>query len=422
MKRAELIIDKLVHGGQGLAHDDVGRAVFVWGALPGEKVEVRYTRIKKEWADAVAEEILTASDIRIIPEEPEAYLSTSPWQICQYEFENLQKSELLKEMFKSSNLKWHDFYAPTERYGYRNKMEYNFWYDTEHNTVSLAMHARGSHNKNSVNGSCLAMPSINTAGKKIIDFLNNHSIGGRQLKSVVMRSDTSGNVEAVLYVTDKDVARLPWQKVQCGVTIAYSNPKSPASVITERLSSFGKGFLEDTVLGTHYRYSPEGFFQVNVKVYEETLRDIQKFVTDDDITDMYAGVGSIGMSLSYRSLISVELDEQSHIQALRNAENHANTTIVHASTENSLEYITADRVLIVDPPRAGLHKNVVAKIVEVKPKKVVYVSCNPATQARDIGELLRVGYSAVFCRGYNYFPATPHIESLIILERKEKNV
>jgi 23S rRNA (uracil1939-C5)-methyltransferase len=130
---------------------------------------------------------------------------------------------------------------------------------------------------------------------------------------------------------------------------------------------------------------------------------------------MYGGVGSIGLSISDDPVI-VEIDNATVAMAKHNAEK-TGAEVIHASTEKALKYITNDRVLIVDPPRAGLHKDVVTKILEVKPKKLVYLSCNPATQARDIA-LLQEEYSIVAFEGYNFFPRTPHIETLAILQRK----
>ena len=91
--------------------------------------------------------------------------------------------------------------------------------------------------------------------------------------------------------------------------------------------------------------------------------------------------------------------------------------VVHASSETALEYIKTDKTIIVDPPRAGLHKAVVERILEVQPSKVIYLSCNPVTQARDVN-MLTSRYSVTEARGYNFFPRTPHIESLIVLELK----
>jgi 23S rRNA (uracil1939-C5)-methyltransferase len=113
----------------------------------------------------------------------------------------------------------------------------------------------------------------------------------------------------------------------------------------------------------------------------------------------------------------VESDTQSASEAKANADGKNNCEVINAKTEKSLEHLEGKDVVIVDPPRAGLHKKVVQKITEVKPKIIVYLSCNPTTQARDVTALMGAGYIVKFAKGYNFFPRTPHIESLIVLEK-----
>ena len=125
---------------------------------------------------------------------------------------------------------------------------------------------------------------------------------------------------------------------------------------------------------------------------------------------MYSGVGTIGVTVGAKVL--VESDQNNISMATRNAAK--GIKVVHASSETALEYITADSTIIVDPPRAGLHRSVIDKIVEVRPLQVVYLSCNPSTQARDI-KLLKEYYDISYAQGFNFFPRTPHIESLIVL-------
>ena len=296
-------------------------------------------------------------------------------------------------------------------------MEYNFWFDTETEKLSLALHARGSHRKIAVSGSVLAHESIQRAGETLIMFLNSHSVGGRQVKSVIIRSSQSGSVGVVLFCTDKTLKNIDFSSLGfSSFKLYYSNPKSPASVATELLSEYGAEYLEDQVLTCSFRYSPEGFFQVNISMYEEVLKDMVRFCKESmNVVDMYAGVGSIGLSLPHKKLISIELDRNSSTQASMNAQGRANATVVLSESEQALAYISRKATLIVDPPRAGLHKNVTEKIIEQSVPLVLYLSCNPATQVRDIKRLYEAGYKAVFARGYNFFPATPHIESLVIL-------
>lgn len=418
----KVIIEKLVHGGQGIGTLADGRRVFVWNALPGETVEVRLTKSKKTHAEGLAVNILEPSVERIEPLEPVMYMSTSPWQILAQVGENEWKQKILAEVFEGEKLDvtWSDFVSPEKRFGYRNKMEYNFWWDNDKSRVDIALHQRGSHNKLVVTGSALASDAINAAGKKLVEFLNVHKIGGRQLKSAIIRSQQDGAVIGCLYVTDEKVADLPWQDLGLlGVHVYFSNPKSPASVATKELVKIGEEYMTDMVLGQKFRYAPEGFFQVNIPIYERALVEIQKAVgSPDKVVDLYSGVGSIGMSMTAKEIVCVEADQASVMQARLNAaESPKNIEIVHGESERVLDWITGDATVIVDPPRVGLHVKVVEKLLSEKPKMIVYLSCNPSTQARDVKLLSEGGYSLASAQGFNFFPTTPHIESLIVLTK-----
>jgi 23S rRNA (uracil1939-C5)-methyltransferase len=393
--------------------------------LPDEVVKVQLTKKKRDYAEGYVIEVIKASEYRIVPEERDIYLATSPWQILAYDKEADSKQEILEEAFtrEGISLQWETFYQTETPYNYRNKMEYNFWYDTEAEKVQLALHRRGSHQKVAVVESILASDAINTAGKNLIAYINDNGIEARPLKSVIIRSDTNGMVGVSLFVNDKSVAK-KFSAFQVDSTIfeiLYSDPKSPASIVTEVLYS-SEQQLSDTILGSVFTYSTRSFFQVNVPVYECVLQVIANVVAESrqtHIIDMYSGVGSIGLSVTPddKQLTMVEIHEESTNQAKQNAEHRINCTVITATAESAVDNITSDAIIIVDPPRAGLHKDVIKRLVEVSPQKIVYLSCNPSTQARDVKILLDCGYIATLAKGYNFFPRTPHIESLLILEK-----
>jgi len=422
--REEIVeVSKLVHGGQGLGLLPDGKKVFAWGALPGEKVLVRLTKSKRDWAEGYVVEVIEPSKDRIDPEEPSIYLATSPWQILNYKKEASFKQHILNEAFEREGVEvnWQLFYQPNEPFNYRNKMEYNFWFFTDTNQVSLALHRRGSHQKVAVEGSLLASNEINNAGKALIKYINDNSIEARPLKSVILRSDLSGRVGISLFVNDKNIKNSfnSFSHDNSIFEIVYSNPKSPASVTTEVLLPNNE-HLTDVLLGRKFDYSTRSFFQVNIPVYEKVLEIIKNNIKNEnkDILDMYSGVGSIGLSVvgKNQKLTMVEVSEESTDQAKKNMVGLENCEVVTATSESALNYITSDSTIILDPPRAGLHKDVVEKLTEEKPAKIIYLSCNPSTQARDARMLLEAGYKISYAQGFNFFPRTPHIENLFVLE------
>src|SRR5690606_30376496 len=132
-----------------------------------------------------------------------------------------------------------------------------------------------------------------------------------------------------------------------------------------------------------------GFFQVNIPVYEMALRDMRGYILPNTpVVDMYSGVGSIGLTIGGDSPTLVEVNDYAVAEMKRNVKTLGkNATIVHASSETALEHIDAEATIIVDPPRAGLHEKVVEELLEKAPQRIIYLSCNPVTQARDVMRL-----------------------------------
>ena len=521
-------LDKIVGGGQALGTLADGRKCFVWGGLPGETVAVRITKKKSHFVEAIVEEVVSPSLDRIQPHDPDSYLSTSPWQIMPLEVEQTYKAQLIDDAFALHNVTLPaaiDVYCNNVAYGYRNKVEFS-WYsesvvsrvvsqkksglvsglelfsdnnqeidadsdreESSGDTLDLAFFRRGSKGKIVVDGTSLARPEINNLAHAIRDLLRHKRVAARQLKTLLIRCDQSGSCVWQLYVKDRlpeiitadEAAKLPAQ----GGEIIYSDPRSPASRITERLACFGNTILTDTILGIPFRYACEGFFQVNIPVYEQALRDMKEWVpydcnsqhsgrqlghhqkkpeqhgtnsqhgssnsfsegfafpakarqerqldqlaarrpeekdvceTGEPTLDLYAGVGTIGLTIGGDNVTLVEINTDAVREMQRNITELGRTDAraVLAPSEQALDYITGKEIVIVDPPRAGLHPDVIATLLQKLPPRILYLSCNPVTQARDVA-LLQQSYQIAWHRGYNFFPRTPHIEHLIILDKK----
>jgi 23S rRNA (uracil1939-C5)-methyltransferase len=412
----ELLIEKLVHGGQAIGTLEDGKKVFVWNALPGERVRVRLTRNKRSHAEGIAEEILESSPDRTEPKDA-AYLSTSPWQIMSYEAENRWKREILQEVMQREAVTLESappFVAPDEPYHYRNKMEYSFWGDEA--GLHLALFRRGTHGKQIVEGSSIARPEVDEIANKICTILGSRGIRASSLKTVVVRCSRKGDTAAALFVREETFPRIKeFAGIGKGFEVYYSDPRSPASVLTKKLYGFGDVTLLDEVADVPVIYDVNSFFQVNVPVFESALAEIKAAVDRyPSKVDFYSGVGAIGLAVGADVL--VETDPRSAAMARLNARS-SGAEIIEAGAEQALEYITGDAALILDPPRAGLHRKVADRILEAAPPAIVYLSCNPATQARDL-RLLGERFGLAWLKGYNFFPRTPHIESLALLVRK----
>ncbi len=392
-----IVMDKIVPGGQTLGTYEDGRKIFLWNTLPGEIVtRAQITAAKSSFLEGIALDFENPSPLRVDPRDP-CYLATSPWQILDWPSENQIKADLVAEIFREHHLSFPQPIASSisddHDYFYRNKMEYSFYWDHGLEQILLAFHARGTHRKLPITQSSLEYSDIFKAANSTVSDLNAEGATARDFQTLLIRSSRTGEVSANLYVKHRP------------------HPKSTP--------------LCDTILGQDFYYSPLGFFQVNLPVYELALKDIKRFITTHKVLDLYAGVGSIGLSVAPdRELTLVELDKNAYQSLEANRDNFVHThpdtpvpTILHAKSEEALDYITSDTTVIVDPPRAGCHQDLIARLVEVLPPYVIYLSCNPATQARDLETLLQY-YNIDFLQPYNFFPHTPHIENLVVLSSK----
>lgn len=421
----ETTLDKVVGGGQTLGTDPDGRKLFVWGGLPGETVTVQVTKKRARLTEGRVVDVLQPSPERIPAADPDSFLSTSPWQIMTAEAEQHYKAALIEEAFEL-----HDIVLPEpitiqtdgNRFRYRNKVEFSWYWDNEAEKLELAFFVRASKGKIPVDGTSLARPEINKLARKIRDLLRTKDVVAYNLKTLMIRCNQAGQCVWQLYtkddlpdiITSDEAEKLPAQ----GGEIIFSDPRSPASRVTTRQAKYGNVVLSDTIMGIPFNYAAESFFQVNLPVYEMTLLDIQKWLSEQDTVDMYSGVGTIGLTVGKGHTTLVESDDYAANQMKFNIKSlKKDAEAVHATSETALEYITKDSNIILDPPRAGLHRDVVDRLLEVKPLRIVYLSCNPVTQARDVALLADI-YGVKAHTGYNFFPATPHIEHLVVLDLK----
>ena len=422
-------IEKIIPGGFGLGTLDDGKKAFFWNVLPGETVlEYNATKQKSHYIEAIATEITNPSPFRTEPRDA-CYLSTSPWQIINYDYELKLKSELVTEIFREHhiNIDTPEIFTDGHDYHYRNKMEYALYWDNNTNKIQLAFHARGSHRKVPITQSSIERPEIFATATEIVNMLNQNHAEARTYQSLLLRCNQKGEVSGGLYENHK-----------------------PHPVFKN---------LTDTILGHEYSYSPNGFFQINLPVYEMALKEIKKHITTDRVLDLYSGVGTIGLSVARdHHLTLVECDKSAYREMEKNIAKmnrieigHDNTAFeehirqrgeygateprndgregafresgiimpkaVLAKSEDVLGYIAPDQTVILDPPRAGCDSKLIDKLNEVRPTKIIYLSCNPATQARDV-KLLLDNYTIDEVKTFNFFPHTPHIENLVILTRK----
>ena len=423
----EIRIEKFVFGGQGLGYYG-GKPIFTWNALPCELVSIVPIKTKRNFIEAIATKICEQSTYRIAPSEPH-FLSCSPWQILDFQEENRSKGLIAGEQFERlarQNLLRLDVVSDNRAFHYRNKMEYGFWED-ENDGLELAFFDRGTKRKNKIEPCALAEEVINKAAEALLTAFRKASLTCNDLKSVVLRCARNSCVSASIFVKQREIKeQFSSGKISIeiqalsGFAVYYSSSEIPSPTTDELLFKQGNIVLTENVRGKAVSYSALNFFQVNVPIFERSLIALEPYVISEEIVDYYSGVGSIAIALGdiVKSAVLVESDQESAEMAARNITvNHLDSfRVVSNSAERALNEIRGHSVIIVNPPRAGLNKNLIRQLLAVLPKRIIYLSCNIATQARDIA-LLSPSYRLTFNELYNFFPRTPHIESLCVLER-----
>lgn len=383
-------IEKLIPGGQALGTLESGKKVMLWGALPGEVVtKWQTTKNKSSYIEGIAEDISEPSSERVTPKD-ECYLATSPWQILNFNYENQQKRELVLETFRQQKIDLSavdvkDALTDGNEYYYRNKMEYALYFEHSDERIYPAFRMRGTHRKIPIHQSSLEHSAIWQRAQEIVKELNIRHEDARKYQSLLLRSNKSGEISGGLLENHK------------------AHPNFP--------------FLTEKVADIEYALSPNGFFQINVPVYEMVLAEMKKWIRTKKVLDLYSGVGTIGLTVARdRELILVECDKSAYHEMEKNCRNTKAKPVL-AKSEEALEYVQPNQTVIVDPPRAGCFPSVIERFNEVVPEQIIYLSCNPITQARDVAGLLEK-YDIKFVQPYNFFPHTPHIENLVVLERK----
>jgi len=421
--------EKVAHDGSALGSHE-GKAVHVHGMLPGEEGIIEATKKHGVYA-GVLKELTHASPSRKTPEELH-YLSCSPWQVMDYPLQAQLKHEMLQELFGYyDNVPKADFVPATQFYGYRTKVEFSFTdRDGEHAApLALAFHVRGGGSLRIAlpEGCQLASEAMNQVALAICARLRDAGYSARDLKTLVVReSKATGEILAILYAKKEDIPKFAVDDIAhlAGFLVFHSTEKSPASVPTKELWRSGESRLTERVLGLELGYSWDAFFQNNIPVFETALECIRKHTPDHArVIELFSGVGSIGLSLAKgaEAVHGIEIIPNAAAFAKKNAaangiDNYVSECIPAEKMDGRL--LDKKDVLVLDPPRSGLHPKTIALIIEKLPPKIIYLSCNPETQARDYSVLAAL-YDIEVLTGFDFYPQTPHLESLLVLNLRK---
>lgn len=462
---AELEIESIGFEGKAIARRE-GMVYFVEGGVPGDKVRAEIRKKKKKHVEARVVEILSPSPLRVQPVC--SYFGDCggcKWQHLAYEEQVRSKNQHVRDAFERLGKVEYGLMEPTlpceDSYWYRNKMEFSFgnsrWltdaeiasgveYDRD---FALGLHVPGRFDKIIDVRECFLQSELSNhivnavrqaAHERSVAPFETRMHTGFLRHLVVRNSRATGEIMVNLVtspaITDEENDLIRWLEEVFPVqfrevtTVLHTVTNSKASVAGgEPRILTGNGYITEELLGVKFRISPFSFFQTNSaqaeRLFSKAL-DYAKLSREHIVWDLYCGAGSITLCAAKRArrVIGIEIVESAIADARVNAENNS----IHnadfyledmqkAAVGDLLSSLPAPDVIIVDPPRAGLHPDVVQKLIEIGAPSIVYVSCNPTTQARDCA-LLSEHYTVEKITPVDMFPQTYHIESVARLVQK----
>ncbi len=443
----ETVITDYTAEGQGVARIE-GCAVFVPNAIRGERVQVRIELVRKTWAAGKITQILERSPHRVNRECPVAKLcgGCDFWHMDYAEETRLKADRVLQALNRigGQSLTEIPILEAPRLCGYRNKAQYPVAADKKGRAYAGFFRA-GTHQVVE-NDRCLILPEESDRVKElVIDYVNQYRVSvydeetnkGLLRHIYVRRGAVSGQVLVCLVINGKKLPHIPellerLKTVPGFTTLVLSvNTKPGNSILGEEfITLYGPGYIEDTLCGLNFRLSPRSFYQVNhhqaQRLYEAAIR--QAGITKEDLVlDLYCGVGTItlAMARSAGRVIGVEVVEAAVQDARDNARRNGIDNAEFfcgdagkAALELEARGVRPD-VAVVDPPRKGLNADTIEALGKMAPRRIVYVSCDPATLARDVALLEERGYRLASAQAADLFPRCAHVESVVLLSREK---
>jgi 23S rRNA (uracil1939-C5)-methyltransferase len=456
-QQIEAEISGIAFGGKGLVRIN-GMAIFVDQAVPGDIALIRINRKKKNYAEAHVVELMEASSHRIKPPcVYSGFCGGCKWQFLEYEIQLKYKrqhvQESLQHIGQLKDVKVHPTVPSPQIFGYRNKMEFTCtdrrWLTPDEmqqpeidKGFGIGLHVPGTFFKVFDTKRCLLQPDL---GNDLLDdvrqFIISSKLPAYGLRShqgfwrfLMLRHSVAFDRWMVNIVTAAD-DRQVLQPLANGLMQTYPVVTAVVNNITARKAGVTTGESEITMAGDsaiidkigsfEFEISANSFFQTNTpgaaKLYD-TVKRYAELSGSETVLDLYSGTGTIPILLSdnTREVIGLEMAPSAVADAENNCRHNQveNCRFVPGDIRETLPTISCrPDVLIIDPPRAGMHKDVAKQVLALLPERIVYVSCNPATLARDL-VLLKEAYQVQKVQPVDLFPHTYHIESVAKLVKK----
>lgn len=436
--------------GFGVAYHE-GTKVLIKNALPGQKVEAFVNKKTKEYAKAKLNNVIKDVDYKVQPE-------CSIFEMCggcshqfiSYEKQLENKKEQVLKLFKEANIEGFEFLGiegSPEIYGYRNKMEFTFGDMEKGGELTLGMHAQGK-----------SFGIINADICKIVDsdfrlilqtvldyfrkaglphyrimshegYLRNLVIRkGKNTGEILINLVTTSQVEFDMTEITEILKGLNYMGELKGILHTINDSLSDV-VQADRIETlFGRDYIIEEILGLKFKISPFSFFQTNSKGAEKLYSIVREFMGNANsktVFDLYCGTGTIGQISAHnaKKVIGIELIEEAIKAANENAKLNGidNCQFIAGDVAKAIVDIKEKPdIIILDPPRPGVHPNALKYVAKFDPEDIIYVSCNPKTLVEDLKMLISEGYKVDKVKVMDMFPHTPHVETVCKLSRNIK--
>ena len=463
----KVLIEDYAAEGKSLARVD-GKVIFVEGAVPGDLVDIQLQKNKTDWAEGFAKKFHSYSENRVQPFCSHfGVCGGCQWQMLPYAQQLIYKQkQVVDNLTRIAKIPLPPIPAilgAKQTEGYRNKVEYTFATEIYMSFEAFramkasgeelvkspgdgGFHARGFFEKIVPIDTCyLQEEPTNFMRKAVVQFALDHKMPFYNIKqhqgwlrNMFVRNTTKGEwmINLILGYEDKEkreaLLDLLLKQFPQITTLLYTiNTKRNDSMQDlEPQVYYGNGYITERLEKFEFKISPKSFFQTNSKQAEllyQVTRDFAELTGKEIVYDLYCGTGSIGIFCSEKAkkIVGVEFVEDAIEDAKLNAALNGLTEtaffagdVIKVCDDAFFETHGKPDVIITDPPRAGMHEKLVHKLLEMEAPTIVYVSCNPATQARDLA-LLNEKYTVTKIQPVDMFPHTLHIENVVQLKRTD---
>lgn len=447
-KEYEFLIEETEFPGTGVAQKD-GVPVYIKGTVPGQKVLAKVTKKRREYAQAKLLEIIENIDYAIENKCPHfGQCGGCSTQYIPYEKQLQIKEEQLLKLFKSKEIKGFEFLGvekSPEEYEYRNKMEFTFGDMEKGGDLTLGMHVKNRNFSIVTVDNCEIVDiDFRNILTTVVNYFNEKKLPKYRVMShegflrnlVIRKAKNTGEILINIVTTSqmefdfKEIVDM-LLKEECkgeikGILHTINDTLSDVVQVDKLEILYGRDYIIEELLGLKFKIAPEAFFQTNSKGAEKLYSIVKDFLGDASskvVFDLYCGTGTIGQIVAPKAkkVIGVELIEEAVKAANENAK---------LNGLNNCEFIAGDvakvikdvkqkpDIIILDPPRPGVHPAALEYVVKFEPKEIIYVSCNPKTLVDDLKYLIDNGYKIEKVKGMDMFPHTPHVETVVKLSKQ----